>query len=327
MFFAGFSLNMLSLLGLAIAIGLMIDNAIVVNENISRHLQEGEDPTTAAQRGAREIELAVMASNFANVAVFLPIAFMSGLVGQFFRQFGLTVVFANLFSILVGFTLTPMLSARWLRPRPAEAERGRAARFFDRWDRFYDRVADWYRGGLSWALLHRGRVLVVATVLFVAALAVVASPLVGKEFMPMGDYGQFQVDIDMPPGSSLAQTDRATKALEAALRATPEVSTFFTLVGAADTGFGFAEGGSQRAQIFVNLVNRDQRTRSVDKVMEDLRVRVRDVPAATVKIGSQGVAGGTSPVMIEITGTDPQVLSRLGGKSVRSWPRRPAPGT
>jgi HAE1 family hydrophobic/amphiphilic exporter-1 len=312
MFFAGFSLNMLSLLGLAIAIGLMIDNAIVVNENISRHLQEGEDPTTAAQRGAREIELAVMASNFANVAVFLPIAFMSGLVGQFFRQFGLTVVFANLFSILVGFTLTPMLSARWLRPRPAEAERGRAARFFDRWDRFYDRVADWYRGGLSWALLHRGRVLVVATVLFVAALAVVASPLVGKEFMPMGDYGQFQVDIDMPPGSSLAQTDRATKALEAALRATPEVSTFFTLVGAADTGFGFAEGGSQRAQIFVNLVNRDQRTRGVDKVMEDLRLRVRDVPAATVKIGSQGVAGGTSPVMIEITGTDPQVLARLG---------------
>jgi hydrophobic/amphiphilic exporter-1 (mainly G- bacteria), HAE1 family len=314
MFFAGFSLNMLSLLGLAIAIGLMIDNAIVVNENITRHLQETTDPKEAAMRGAREIELAVVASNFANVAVFLPIAFMSGLVGQFFRQFGLTVVFANLFSILVGFTLTPMLSARWLRPPVAEAERGRAGRFFAGWDRFYERVAERYRGALSWALLHRGRVLLVATVLFVVALGIVASPLVGKEFFPMGDYGEFQVDLSMPPGSSLSQTDRATKDLEAALRATPEVSTFFTLVGASNTGFGFEEGGSQRAQVFVKLVDKDKRTRSVDLVMEDLRGRVRDVPAATVKIGSQGVAGGTSPILLEITGPDPQVLARLGGE-------------
>ena len=312
MYFAGFSLNMLSLLGLAIAIGLMIDNAIVVNENISRHLQETADPKEAARRGAREIEMAVLASNFANVAVFLPIAFMSGLVGQFFRQFGLTVVFANLFSIVVGFTLTPMLSARWLRPPSAEPARGRAARIFERWDRFYEWIAERYRGALSWSLLHRGRVLLVATALFILALGTVASPLVGKEFFPMGDYGEFQIDLDMPPGSSLTQTDRATGAVEAALRETPEVSTFFTLVGAANTGFGFAEGGSQRAQIFVKLVDRDRRNRSVDKVMEDLRQRVRDVPAATVKIGSQGVAGGTSPVMLEITGPDPQVLARLG---------------
>ena len=312
MYFAGFSLNILSLLGLAIAIGLMIDNAIVVNENITRHLQEIPDPKEAARRGAREIELAVMASNLANVAVFLPIAFMSGLVGQFFRQFGLTVVFANLFSIVVGFTLTPMLSARWLRPPSSEPERGRAARFFARWDRVYEWVADRYRGALSWALLHRGRVLVVATVLFVVALGIVASPLVGKEFFPMGDYGEFQIDLDMPPGSSLTQTDRATKVVEEALRATPEVATFFTLVGAAETGFGFAEGGSQRAQIFVKLVDRDTGRRPVDKVMEDLRLRVRDVPAATVKIGSQGVAGGTSPVLLEIIGPDPQVLARLG---------------
>lgn len=312
MFFAGFSLNMLSLLGLAIAIGLMIDNAIVVNENISRHLQETPDPREAARRGAKEIELAVMAANTANVAVFLPIAFMSGLIGQFFRQFGLTVVFANLFSILVGFTLTPMLSARWLRPRTAEVQPGRAARLFARWDRFYDWIAERYRGTLSWSLLHRGRVLLVAAVLFIVAVGIVASPLVGKEFFPMGDYGEFQIDLEMPPGSSLAQTDRATKAVEAQLRATPEVSTFFTLVGASDTGFGFAEGGSQRAQIFVKLTSRDARQRGVADVMEDLRARVRDVPAATVKVGSQGVAGGTSPVQLEITGPDPQVLARLG---------------
>jgi len=314
MYFAGFSLNMLSLLGLAIAIGLMIDNAIVVNENISRHLAETPDPRQAALRGAKEIELAVMASNLANVAVFLPIAFMRGLVGQFFRQFGLTVVFANLFSILVGFTLTPMLSARWLRPATAEAPQGRAAHLFARWDRFYQWLAERYRGALSWSLRHRGRVLLVAALLFAAALGIVASPLVGKEFFPMGDYGEFQIDLSMPPGSSLAQTDRATKAVEALLRATPEVATSFTLVGASDTGFGFSEGGSQRAQIFVKLTPRDARRRGVGEVMEDLRARVRDVPAATVKIGSQGVAGGTSPVQLEITGPDPQILARLGAQ-------------
>ena len=310
MFFFGFSLNILSLLGLAIAIGLMIDNAIVVNENISRHLEDIPDPREAALRGAKEIELAVMASNLANIAVFLPIAFMSGLVGQFFRQFGLTVAFANIFSILIGFMLTPMLSARWLRP--PQPGRGRAAALFARWDRAYEWLAERYRAGLMWSLLHRGRVLLATGLLFAASIALVASPLIGKEFMPMGDYGQFQIDLTMPPGSSLAQTDRATKAVEGVLRAAPEVSTFFTLVGAADTGFGFSEGGSQRSQIFVNLVDKNRRRRSVDQVMADLRQRVRDVPAATVKIGSQGVAGGTAPVQIEITGSDERVLRQLG---------------
>ncbi|HET8678605.1 MAG TPA: efflux RND transporter permease subunit, partial [bacterium] len=114
-YIAGFTINIMSLLALAVAIGLMVDNAIVVNENISRHLAFEPNPVDAARKGAQEIELAVFASNIANVAVFVPIAFTSGIVGQFFRQFGLTVVFANLFSILIGFTLTPMLSARWLR--------------------------------------------------------------------------------------------------------------------------------------------------------------------------------------------------------------------
>ncbi|HXF83741.1 MAG TPA: efflux RND transporter permease subunit [bacterium] len=323
MYFAGFSLNILSLLGLAIAIGLMIDNAIVVNENISRHLEEIGDPREAALRGAREIELAVMASNLANIAVFLPIAFMRGLVGQFFRQFGLTVAFANLFSILIGFTLTPMLSARWLRR--AGPPRGRASRFAAQWDRAYAWLSARYRDGLQWSLLHRGRVLAVAGALFAGSLVLVASPLIGKEFMPMGDYGQFQVDITMPPGSSLVQTDRATKAVEAQLRQMQEVSTFFTLVGGADTGFGFSEGGTQRAQVFVNLVPRSARRRSVEAVMADLRQRVRDVPAATVKVGAQGVAGGTAPVMIEITGSDERVLRQLGERVLAIV--RATPGT
>jgi len=315
MYFAGFSLNIISLLGLAIAIGLMVDNAIVVNENINRHLEEERDPKTAARRGAAEIELAVLASNLANVAVFIPIAFMRGLVGQFFRQFGLTVVFANLFSILIGFTLTPMLSSRWLRPQSdgvgETGIRGRVNRFFARWDRAYDRLAARYRGALSWALLHRGRVLLIAGILFVGSIALVASPLIGKEFFPQGDFGQFQVDISLPPGVSLAQTDRATAAVEQQIAKLKEVDASFTIVGGSDTGFGFTEVGTHRAQIFVNLVPREQRARSHEEVMADLRTKVRHVAAATIKIGAQGVAGGAAPVMIEVTGPDPAVLDRL----------------
>lgn len=321
MFFAGFSLNILSLLALAIAIGLMIDNAIVVNENISRHLEHEPNPREAARKGAREIELAVMASNLANIAVFLPIAFMGGLVGQFFRQFGLTVAFANLFSILVGFTLTPMLSARWLRPasngaglRKTEPGGGRLTRVFARWDRFYEWLGERYRAGLTWALLHRVRVLLVAGLLFVASLGLVASPLIGKEFFPSGDFGQFQVDIAMPAGSSLAQTDTAVAAVEKRLRQLPEVAASFALVGGSDTGFGFTEAGSHRAQIFVNLFARDKRTRGVNTVMEDLRQRVKDIPGPTVKVGAQGIAGGTAPVQIEITGPDPVVLEGLANQ-------------
>ena len=309
MYFFGFSLNVLSLLALAIAIGLLIDNAIVVNENISRHLERGEPPLEAARRGSREVEVAVLASNLANVAVFLPIAFTRGLVGQFFRQFGLTVVFANLFSILIGFTLTPMLSARWLRYR--EPGRGRLDRIWTALDRSFDRLSLRYSGWLTWALGHRVLVLVVAGVLFIASLGLVASPLIGKEFFPGGDFGQFQVTLTMPPGSSLNQTNRATERVEIVLDDLPEVENYFSLVGGVEGMFTFSSVGSQQAQLFVNLVDRGKRQRSVDEVMEDARARTRDIPGATIKVGAQGVTGGEAPVQVEIRGPDSRILERL----------------
>jgi len=309
MYFFGFSLNVLSLLALAIAIGLLIDNAVVVNENITRHLQLGESPVEAARRGAREVELPILASNLANVAVFLPIAFTRGLVGQFFRQFGLTVVFANLFSILIGFTLTPMLSARWLRYAAPGA--GRAGRIFAAWDAVFDRLGARYGRWLRWSLGHRLAVLALAALLFLGSLGLVASPLIGKEFFPSGDFGQFQVTLTMPPGASLPQTDRATRQVEGLLKAFPEVENFFSFVGGAEAFFGFSTVGSQTAQIFVNLVERSRRERSVDEVMENLRARTREIAGATIKVGAQGVTGGEAPVQVEIRGPDSRVLERL----------------
>jgi len=310
---AGFSINIMSLLALAVAIGLMVDNAIVVNENISRHLTFEPNPVEAARKGAKEIELAVFASNMANVAVFVPIAFTSGIVGQFFRQFGLTVVFANLFSILVGFTLTPMLSARWLRRD--DERRGRWQRLFDRWDAAFERVTRRYQRALAWCLRHNWLTLGTAFLAFIVSIILLASPLVGKEFFPVSDTGEFSVRIKMPQGSALAQTDRATRQAEAVLQQIREVETFFTRVGSTSAGFGFATPGAQTAEIAVSLVDRGERNRSIDAIMGALRERLAAVPAAEIKVAATGMAGGgQAPIQVEISGSDQRRLEALSAQ-------------
>ncbi len=313
MYFAGFTINMMSLLGLAVSVGVLVDNAVVVTENINRHLDIDPTPQDAAREGSREIELAVMASSLTNVAVFVPIAFTSGIVGQFFRQFGLTVVFANLLSVFIAFTLTPMLSGRWLRRRDYTGTwRGRLS---ERWDAAYDRLVGRYQGALAWCLRHRGATLGLATLAFAASMALVASPLIGKEFFPTSDTGEFRVQIEMPQGSSLALADAAARRAEAMLRQTPEVKTVFTMVGAASLGYGYATPGSQKADIFVSLVDRGERRRSVEQVMTALRREMSVIPAADVKISSSSmVAGGESPVQVEISGPDQRRLSELAAR-------------
>ncbi len=314
MYFAGFSLNMMSLLGLAVSVGVLVDNAVVVNENISRHLDIDPTPQDAAREGASEIELAVMASALTNVAVFVPIAFTSGIVGQFFRQFGLTVVFANLLSVFIAFTLTPMLSARWLRRKGENA--GRRIGFLEkRWDAAYGAIVTTYRGGLAWCLHHRPAVIGIAALAFVASLVLLASPIVGKEFMPASDTGEFGVRIEMPMGSSLALADGAARRVEEAIRQTPEVANYLTQVGASSIGFGFATPGSQIAEIYVSLIDKAKRKRSVDQVMADLRTRTADIPAAKVKISASTMeGGGQAPVQIEVSGADKKRLEEIAGR-------------
>jgi HAE1 family hydrophobic/amphiphilic exporter-1 len=306
MFVAGFTINIMSLLALAIAIGLMTDNAIVVNENISRHLDIDATPQDAAREGSKEIELAVLVGNLANMAIFIPIAFTRGIVGQFFRQFGLTVVFANLFSVLVGFMLTPMLSARWLRRQPPRV--GRRG-FWDRWDGVFDRAAERYRRILAWCLGHRFVTLAAATVLFFGSIGLLMSGAIGSEFFPVSDTGEFRTRIELPIGSSLDVADRAARRVEATLRQIPEVTTFFTQVGALSQGFGFQTPGTQIAEIAVSLVDRSERTRSVDAVMEEVRQRTSGIPAAKIKVSAGSEAGGgQAPIQIEVLGPD---LARL----------------
>lgn len=206
MWWLGFTFNMMTLMALSLAIGLLIDDAVVVRENIYRHMERGEDPITAARRGTAEIGLAVMATTFTIVAVFVPVAFMGGVVGRMFRQFGLTVVAAVMVSLFISFTLDPMLSARVVKPiEPGHHDSLRHHRLFGPLVRAYDRLDTLYRSLLLWALGHKKTVVGMAVAAFMVSLGLM--PVMGSEFMSPSDRGEFRVLLEMPAGISLDEME------------------------------------------------------------------------------------------------------------------------
>jgi len=249
----GFTLNFLTLMALSLCIGLLIDDAIVVRENIVRHLAMGKSHRQAAQEATDEIGLAVMATTFAIVAVFVPIAFMQGIIGRFFYQFGVTVTVAVLVSLFVSFTLDPMLSSVWRDPAEGRFRRvpwlGRLMEAIERgiegMHRLYGRILDW-------SLAHRKSVLAIATALFLASFTV--PPLVGSEFVPEADEGFISLRLNTPVGSSLEFTDSKVRQVEKALQAFPEIRLAMSTVG--------TDEGRNYARVSLRLVDRDQRVRS-----------------------------------------------------------------
>ena len=222
----GFTLNVLTLMGLSLAIGMLIDDAIVVRENIVRHLQQGKDHHTAAADGTAEIGLAVMATTFTIVAVFIPVAFMGGMVGQFFYEFGITVAAAVLVSLFVSFTLDPMLSSRWHDP-DAEHEhdttrrRGIIGRSLQRFNHWFDRLHGSYERVLAWSLRHRLSVIGMALVAFFASFPILG--MLGGDFMPDYNRGEYQITFKGAPGSTLRETGERAQEVVRRLKAIPDV--------------------------------------------------------------------------------------------------------
>src|SRR5688572_15094229 len=205
MWAVGFTISMMTLMALSLVIGILIDDAVVVRENIFRHMEHGEDAMTAARRGTSEIGLAVMATTFTILAVFLPVGFMTGIVGQFFKSFALTIAFAVGMSLLVAFTLDPMLSSRFVRfIPPEERTRSRAGRLFERMGQAYDNLDRGYHRILAVALNNPWKTLGVAVAVFVASLS--AATVMSTEFVPAEDRGEFLVIVELPPGTSFDQS-------------------------------------------------------------------------------------------------------------------------
>ena len=309
----GFTINMITLMALSLCVGLLIDDAIVVRENIVRHVQMGKSHYQASLDGTQEIGLAVLATTFSIVAVFLPVGFMGGIIGKFFHEFGITIVAAVLISMFVSFTLDPMLSSIWHDPailRQAQDDREKTL-----YDKTIGRVTGWfdeatesltegYQRILRWALVHRALTVVMAVVIFVTSIFMV--PLLGTEFVPKADFSETSLNFYTPVGSSLEATEAKARQVEAIVREFPEVK--YTL---ATLNTGNAQGKIY-ASIYIRLVDRKARTRSVDNLSGVLRERLRQVPGITVThVGLLDSVGGNKQVEFSLQGTDLRELERL----------------
>ena len=312
MFIMGISLNTISMMALALTIGILVDDSIVVLENIHRHLGLGEKPMVAALNGRSEIGLAAIAITMTDVVVYLPVAFMSGMVGRMFKEYGLTIATATLFSLFVSFTLTPMLASRWMKATEGKSLRWNPLGWFpDWWDRGYDRFANGYRNVLSFALRHRPLVLIVALVAFLGAMSFIPLKLLGVEYAPPEDDNQMQVSLSLPVGTSLASANQAAAQMEAMLADIPEVQNIFTTVGG---GGGMMGGGGRGANFSVQLVEKSQRQRSVWDISNQIRRFAANIPDATVRVMVQspmGFGGGGGGLRVDVLGDDFDTLKGL----------------
>jgi HAE1 family hydrophobic/amphiphilic exporter-1 len=302
MYALGYSINMMTLMGLSLAVGILIDDAIVVRENIYRHVELGMEPEKAASFGTSEVGLAVMACTFSIAAVFLPVAYMGGIVGKFFQAFAFTVTFAVLYSMWDSFTMAPMLSARFLGRQ--KGEEGLVKKLFRPFDRFYTRLNQEYRKVLAWSLSHKTVVLALATALFITSMSLI--PYVGKELFPEGDRGEFRVEIETAIGSSISNTEGIAGELEDMFLAIPEVKAVFTTVG-------LNMGAANQAALRVELIPMAQREKLTPEVEDDIRRMLADFPGVKSKVSMIGMIEGEEqlPVELYIKGPDIDVLDRL----------------
>jgi len=383
MYASGFTLNNMTLLALSLSVGILVDDSIVVLENIYRHLTRGEQPVEAAVNGRGEIGMAAVTITLVDVVVFVPIAFMGGIVGQFFKAFGITIASATLFSLLMSFTLTPMLAARWYRAGEAvEAEHG----LFGLINRLYKALDALYRALLAWALRARGVVVYAGTTLLVAifiaiaasvaggalagallpvaiALAILGAlflwpyrlaglivtgagvasvflafgfgtaagrPLINFRFAPDQDQGTVSVRGELATGTSLARTRQVAMGVEDTVAGMPDVQNIFTSMGS--TSSGMMGSGSVGTHYFaLTLKLRDKvslmdavnplidkkrlRTRTSFELADEVRRKLGAIPGATLKVAAvSGFQGGTSPLQVDLLGTDISELTRVANQ-------------
>ena len=311
MYVAGFTINGITMMALSLCVGLLIDDAIVVRENIVRHIQMGKSARQAALDGTNEIGLAVLATTLSIVAVFLPIGFMGGIVGKFFHEFGITIVSAVLISMFVSFTLDPMLSSVWNDPQAHGVHRGPPLTLYDRtvgrvtglFDRLTQRLSDVYQAILGWSLRHRLATLAIALATFVGSFFLI--PVLGAEFLPAADFSETQVNFNTPVGSSIELTEARARQVDAALREFPEVRYTVTTINSGQAN------GKIYAATYVRLTDRAARKRSIAELARPMRERLARIPGITVtNVGMKDLGGGKS-LQFSVQGRDLDELERL----------------
>ncbi len=274
MYWFGFTLNTVTLLSLALVVGILVDDAIVEIENIARHLRMGKSPLDAAREAADEIGMAVIATTFALISVFLPTAFMSGIVGKFFKQFGWTAVLAIFASLVVARLLTPMMAAYILKPKAEHVEKDGA-------------IMTRYLGWVSWCMRHRFMTAVAAALFFFGSLMLV--PLLPTGFVPAADRAQTIVNIELPPGSTLKETFEAAERARLAVAQVTDVKSVFSSIGGGVSGDAFAIGTApeaRKAALTVLLSHRGERHRKQQDIEVEIRQKLADQPGVRINVGA-----------------------------------------
>jgi len=324
----GFTFNNMTMLGLTLSIGLLIDDAIIVIENIYRNIEEGMKPREAASFATAEIGLAVMATTMAIVAIFLPVAFMKGIIGRFFLQFALTVVFAVLVSLIISFTLTPMLSSRFLKahqegnPQPESRHFRKVYRFMKRmgdWlEQYYDRLERVYRQFLSFCLNWRKSVLTSALGIFI--LSIMLTGFIGKEFVPQEDQSQFIVRLEAPIDYSVDAANRLFGQAEAIVKEIPEITRLYYSLG-----YGrFRE--INKAIFFITLSPKKERNRSQQDIQAVIRKQLAVIPGLKVSAENISLIGGgvrNVPIQYSIRGSDLDELQKHTRKIADEFAKLP----
>ena len=327
----GFTFNNMTMLALSLSVGLLIDDAIIVIENIYRHVEEGMSPREAAKFATSEIGLAVMATTFAIVGIFLPVAFMKGIIGRFFLQFALTIVFAVLVSLLVSFTLTPMMASIFLKPHNTpdsnSSGSGKRGNFIIRWsfwkkagdflENYYKKLENFYRRVLEFSLSYRKSMLVGTLGVFVLSLLIMIFGL-GKEFMPAEDQGNFIVRIEAPIDYSVDQVEKYFGNTEAMMREIPEVKSVFYV-----QGYG---GYVNRGLMIIGLKPKAERKKSQEDIKKIARIKLRQIPGLKISAEDISIIGGgirQTPIQFSIRGQDLTALQKYAKQITAEFSKLP----
>lgn len=303
MYVFGFSLNLMTLMALSLVVGILVDDSIVVLENINRHMEMGKDKRTAALDGRSEIGFTALAITLVDVVVFVPLALTSGLIGNILREFSLVVVFSTLMSLLVSFTLTPLLVSRFgkhevLNPNTLWGKLNLG------FERFLDNLKEAYGRILTAALGHKRWVFVTVLLLLVGSIALVPTGFIGAAFMQQSDQGEFNVSLELAPTASIYQTNQTAQRVEQLLLKHPEVTNVFTNVGYTSSGIA-TSSNSNVADLTVKLVDKKSRPVSTEDFGSRVKQEIARIPGVRVTVSPISIAGGTqAPIQIAIKGTD-----------------------
>ncbi len=297
-----FTLNLMTLLGLSLVVGILVDDSIVVLENIYHHLEKGEKPRIAALKGRNEIGFAALSITLVDVVIYVPLALTGGLIGNIIRQFSVVVVVSTLLSLFVSFTVTPLLASRFskLERLTDKTIIGKFALWFEK---KFKSLTETYISILKWSLANKWKVFAITIFLFVSSVSLIPLGFIGNEFITQSDRGEFAVILEMAPGTRLEKTNLTTQKIERAISSIPEVKKIFVNVGASNEGF-IGQSSDNIAEIDVTLIPKENRSKSTDEIGLEIKNMVREIPGVKVRVNPIGLFGtaNQTPIQIVVSG-------------------------